>query len=106
MNENIVYYGSEIKLKIGVEPVHGLTMDDYNFDCEFYCYSNRKVKVEKVEMVREDENNYIAVLRTQELGTGTLKCKITSYIPDTYGGNDWERTEICTLDTGVYIMGV
>ena len=103
MEKITVYYGSEIKLNVSIDPMHGLSMDDYSFDCEFYCMSNKVVKLNKLEMAPVDKNNYIAKLDTKGLGTGTIKCKITAYIPDTYGGNDWLRDEVLIVNTGIYI---
>lgn len=104
MMQTIVFLGSEMKLKIGIEPIGGKTMDEYNFDCEFYCFPNRKMRVTKREMARGDENNYYALLDTRQLGTGMLKAKITAYVPDTYGGDDWVRTEVTTVETGICII--
>jgi hypothetical protein len=104
MRSEIVYIGSEIKLNISLEPIGNYTMDNYDFECEFYCYSNRRVLLTKDGMIRQDESNYIALLDSKSLGTGTLKCKITAYIPDV-DCEDGLRTEVLSIDTGIQIQG-
>jgi hypothetical protein len=104
MKSEIVYFGSEIKLNIGLEPIGDYSMDDYGFECEFYCYSNRRVVLTKDGMLRQDKDNYVAVLDSKSIGTGSLKCKITAYIPDV-DCEDGLRTEVLSLDTGIQIQG-
>lgn len=103
MATNRVYLGTEIKININISPLGNLTMDDYDFQCEFYCYSNRRFVVPKGDMIREDANNWLAVLKTELFGKGSLKCKITAYIPDADCDDDL-RTEVLVLDTGIYIL--
>lgn len=81
MNKKI-FYGAEIKPYIELEPVGTLNMDDYDFKAEFFCYSNRKVVLEKKDMIRDSANKYIACIDTKALGTGVLKCLFTRDIPD------------------------
>lgn len=102
--DNKVYFGSEIKLNIGIEPIGPHHMRDYDFDCEFYCYANRKVVLRKDAMIEQDQDNYLAVLDSKSLGTGELKCKITAYVPDADSEDD-VRTEVLVLDTGLQIIG-
>lgn len=103
--ESQVFFGSEIKLNVGIEPIGGYHMEDFDFECEFYCFSNRRVTLGKDSLIRQDEDNYLAVLDSKSLGTGGLKCKITAHIPDG-DCDDGLRTEVLILDTGIQIMGV
>lgn len=105
MMTDVVYFGSEIKLNVNLNPIGDFTMDDYKFECEFYCYTSRKVTITKAEMLRQDENNYLAVLDSKNLGSGSLKCKITANIPDT-DCEDGLRTEVLVVNTGLQIIGV
>ena len=100
---NTVYFGTEIKVNVSIDPMDDLTMDSYDFDCEFYCSSNRKIVLRKMELIRFDDSNYIAVIDTKALSLGSLKCKITAYIPDS-DCDDGLRTEIIVLDTGIKII--
>lgn len=100
--DEIIYIGTEAKLNISVEPMEGAVMDDYAFECEFYCLPNRRLVLDKSQLVRVDENNYIAVVDTKPLGVGMLKCKVTAYLPDADCG-DGIRTEVILIDTGYRI---
>lgn len=77
-----IYLGSEFKAFIKLDSVGSLTMDDYDFYAEYYCSPNKRIKVEKGEMIRKGENEYWACLNSEDLGTGTLKCNVIRYIPD------------------------
>lgn len=100
---NNIFIGSEFKLNVSIEPISDFTMDDYDFKCEFWCYSNRKVTIEKKDMSRQDENNYIARLDSRLLGSGELKCMVTAYIPDS-DFDDGYRTEVVCVDTNCDIV--
>ena len=100
--EEIIYIGTEAKLNISVEPMEGAVMDNYDFECEFYCLPNRRLVFGKEQLIRVDENNYIAVIDTKPLGVGMLKCKVTAYLPDA-DCEDGVRTEVILIDTGYRI---
>lgn len=104
MKENVVYVGSEIKVNVGIEPIGGKSMKDYDFECEFYCYASRKIYIAKEAMLMQDDDNYIATLDSKSLGSGSLKCKITAYLQDADFA-DGLRTEVLVVDTGIQIMG-
>lgn len=100
--ENIIYKGTELKLNINIEPIGEVTMDDYDFTCEFYTSPKAVITIEKNKMIKVDDSNYIALLDSQNVMTGKLKCKITAYIPDA-DFPDMLRTEVVTIDTGMNI---
>lgn len=109
MKETIVFEGSEIELKLDIELTHiedPLSMDDYDFECEFYCNPRKVVKITKMEMKRSADKGYIALIDTKQVGKGSLRCKITAFIPDSYGGNDWARNTVWEGETGYYIQKV
>lgn len=95
--------GTELKLNIHIEPIGQTTMDDYDFQVEVYCQSKQIVTLKKEDTIRIDENNYVCPIDTSELGTGTIKCRITAYIPDS-DFEDGVRTEICGITTGIEIV--
>lgn len=98
---NQVHLGTQIKLNIHIDPISSLTMDDYEFEAEFFCGSTR-LKALKNEMIKVDSDNYIALVDTSKLGAGKLRCKVTARIPDT-DFSDGLRTEVVDLDTGIEI---
>ena len=91
--------GTFLKFNVSLSLPGGFTMDDVDFTCEFFVYSDKVFRVAKADMVKVDENNYIAVVDTTKIGAGKLKLTVTAYVPD---GNKM-RPEIETIDTGVYI---
>lgn len=125
-NNDVVFLGTEIKLKISIDPTitaasengkiveKTITMSEYDFTIDFYCNSKKVIVASKVTskngttlvnlMKLEDDNNsYIAFINTGDLDAGLLKCKITAYIPDEYF-DDKIRTEVQIKDTGINII--
>ena len=95
--------GSEFKLNIHVEPLDGFHMSDYDFECAFYVYTNRKVVIPKSRMKKVDDDNYLAIIETPDamrIGRGRINVEITAYIPDG-DFSDGLRTEKLVLCTDV-----
>lgn len=92
--------GSIIKVVISIEFPSGLTMDDVDFCCKFYVYPNDSQVVEKKDMKRIDENNYIAYVDTKQIGSGEINIETTVCLPDSdiEGGI---RKEIDRVNTGI-----
>lgn len=93
--------GTELKINVHIEPIDGCTMDDFDFRCRFYIYTNRYVEIRKEEMIRVDENNYVACI-SHKMGIGPVMMRITAYIPDEDFPNGI-RTEVETVSTGINI---
>ena len=102
----------EYKINVHAEPIDGLSMAKYEFECQFYTRSNKVVTIPKIEMKKsevdgiEDDNNYIAILDSEKikrLEKGSLKMKFVAHIPDS-DFSDGFRTEIVdNICTGVVI---
>ena len=92
--------GTIYKLNIHIDGLPG-TMDDVSFTAVFFCFQ-QKLEISKEEMIRVDENNYIAVIDSTKIGRGIIKMKLTVEIPDSDipGGL---RKEVYTHDTGIRI---
>ena len=101
---NKVFLGSELKLNINIEPIDNISMDDYDFTVDVYCSSQETITITKNEAIRIDENNYIVLVDTTKLGTGTIKCKINAYIPDEDFPIDFKRTEVVCINTNIKIV--
>lgn len=98
--------GTELKINVHVEPIDGLHMSDYEFECAFYVYTNKKIVISKSEMKKVDNDNYIAFIDSANaliVGRGTINMEITAYIPDN-DFNDRIRTEKAVVCTGVVIV--
>ena len=46
----------EYKVNVHAEPIDGLSMDKYDFECQFYIYSNRVVTIKKENMKQNEVN--------------------------------------------------
>jgi hypothetical protein len=106
MEGNTVFLGTEIKLNIHIDPIDGLTMkDDFLFTIEAYCSPKNSITIEKDKAipVENSKDDYIILIDTYKVGTGTLKCKVIAEIPDGDFDNDY-RTEVSIIDTGINIV--
>lgn len=97
-----IILGTEIKLNIHIEPIDGLTMDDYDFQCDVFTSPSRRTTISKQDAKRVDENNYIIMINTRSIGVGNLKCEVSAQIPDG-DFDDALRTEIALFNTGIVI---
>mgnify|MGYP006967262175 CR=1 FL=1 len=95
--------GTEFKINVHVEPIDGMHMSGYDFECEFYCYRNKTIKVSKRDMVMVDEDNYVALVDSAKIGAGKVNLLFTAYIPDD-DFSDMLRTEVAYVETGITIQ--
>ena len=75
----------ELKINVHAEPISGLHLSDYDFECLFYVHPNRVVSIPKTDMTQVDEDNYTALITTEigrKLGIGHVKMQIVACIPD------------------------
>lgn len=98
--------GTEFKLNLHLDPIDGLHMSGYDFECALYVYTNRKVVIPKSRMKKVDDDNYIVVVNSidaMRIGKGKINAEITAYIPDS-DFDDGIRTEkliLCTDMTAI-----
>lgn len=103
MNEEIVIRGTEMKLNIHIDPIDGVSMEDYDFHCEAYVMPGKStVIVHKNDMVKVDKDNYILLVDTSKLNPGELYIRVTAQIPDS-DFKDHIRTEIACIHTNINI---
>lgn len=107
-NHNTVYLGTELKLKVNIEPMDGYHMDAYDFEVEAFCNDKSVATASKKDgvltnLVRHDEDNYLALIDTSIIGVGKLKCRVVAYLKDT-DFSDGLRTEVVVMDTGITIV--
>lgn len=103
-----VYYGTELKLNIGIEPIDGVSMESYDFNVEILSNTNfgqNKIVIKKEDAIKVDSDNYIVTFDTSKLQTGNVICKIIAHIPDS-DFKDGYRTEIAKIDTGIKIVKI
>ena len=96
--------GTELKLNITAELGNGLHLADVNFTAIFYSSPRRSEMFTKEDMVKVDDDNYIAVIDTAKLGDGEYMMKLTAEIPDA-DCDDGFRTEVVKVSTHIFVKG-
>ena len=102
-NRDVSISGTEIKINIHIDPLGSLHMADYGFECKFYVFPKKSVIILKDDMVKVDEDNYLAIVDTTGLGIGALHLTLTAQIPDKDFDNTLRR-EVACIDTGIDII--
>ena len=95
---------TDLKINVHVEPIDGSThLSDCNFSCFFYTNNETQgILLEKSEMIKIDDDNYIAKVDTSLLGIGAVCLKLEVHVPD----GDYDtgyRKEISRICTGIHI---
>lgn len=103
VNKNTSISGTQIKINIHIDPLGSLHMSSYEFECKFYVFPKKSVTIKKAEMVKVDNDNYLALVDTTDLGIGRLHMSLTAQIPDEDFGNSTRR-EIACVDTEIDIV--
>lgn len=109
MNQQVIFLGTEIKLKIEMEPIGDINMSDCDFMLEAYSGNNKNKIVLKKEgdykdkaIISSGDNAYIFLIDSTKLGAGSLKCKLTLKVADE-DFNDYKRTEVSILNPNILI---
>lgn len=96
--------GTELKLVVCAELGNGLHLSDVDFTARFYSSFGKSITIDKKDMKKLDDDNYIAVVDSKKVGTGEYWMKLTAQIPD-MDCEDGYRTEVVTVPTGVKLIG-
>lgn len=109
MNPQVIFLGTEIKLKIEMEPIGDINMSDCDFTLEAYSGNNKNKIILKKQgeykdkaIISSGENAYIFLIDSSQLGVGNLKCKLTLKVQDG-DFNDYWRTEVSILNPNILI---
>lgn len=102
-NAQMIFLGTELKLNVNIQPIDDLSMADYDFKVEVYVSPNKSVIIEKDNAIKVDDDNYLILVDTNEIGAGSVKCKVTALIPDA-DFSDLLRTEIVAINTGINVV--
>lgn len=74
--------GTQLKINIHIDEIDGYTMNDMDFECLFYVSPNKTFTTLKKDMIKVDNENYIAIVDSEKLGIGKVMVKVTAYVPD------------------------
>lgn len=102
MANGISITGTIVKINVHFDRIGNLSMDNYDFSCDFYIYPNKSITIHKNKMIRLDEDNYIAVVDTAIIGAGEIIMRATAMIPDGDCPNGI-RKEVAGCSTGIVI---
>ena len=94
--------GTELKIRINVQPIDGVHLSECDFTCSFYVTPSKIVTFSKEELIMLDNDTYLALINSEELGVGAIKMNIKILVPDDDFPNK-VRTEIDTVNTGITI---
>ena len=94
--------GTELKIRINVKPIEGIRLSECNFTCSFYATPSKTITLTKDELIMIDNDTYLALINSEDLGVGAIKMNIKILVPDEYFPNK-VRTEIDTVNTGITI---
>ena len=96
--------GTTMKINVSAELGNNNHLGDacVGIECVFYCSDEKKKSqtVTKDEMIKVDDDNYIAIVYTSLLGEGYIKMKLTVTIPD-MDFPEGVRVEVVRVDTGI-----
>lgn len=102
--QNKTYVGTELKMHIGfsypADP--SVTLDSIDFKTFFYTDDESKGQEFLKSQHINENGEYYAPVDTTVTGPGSLKMKLTAYIPDT-SFDDGKRTEVGICTTNVII---
>lgn len=102
MNDNRPIIGTEFKVLVEIEPVDDVHMAGMEFTCQFYTRLNEPLTVTKEQMIKVNEDSYIALVDTTGMSAGTLRNRITVDIPDKDFADGYRR-EVTDVSTDVKI---
>lgn len=91
---------SETKLNVHLDQIDGFHMEEYDFECEVFVFTNKVVKKRKEDLKRDDADNYVITLNDEDMaiiGRGRMNVLVTAYIPDAdfVDGFRTERVVLC-----------
>lgn len=95
--------GTYLKINVHIDELDGMKMSDMDFTCDFFTHAGRFQTIPKEDMLKADDENYVALVDSAQIGKGLVRCKVTAYVPD---GDfmDGFRKEVCTVSTDIIIQ--
>lgn len=102
------YIGTELVINVNIESLGDIHMSNYDFTIKAFCNEKKVVTFNKGDWNCQevDDDNYVILLDTNDVGAGKLKLIVTAYIPDDRflsEENDGKRTEVIPINTGINI---
>lgn len=102
MADNKPIIGTEFKVLVEIEPVDEVHMADMEFTCLFYTRIDYPLTVTKEQMIKVNDDSYIALVDTTGMSPGTLRNRMTVDIPDKDFADGYRR-EVVDVEAGTKI---
>lgn len=98
--------GTVLKLAVTAELGNDMHLKDVDFRCTFYStgITSRRLKVAKEEMLEIDDDTYLAVVDTAQVGTGQYWVRLEADVPDSDVPGTGLRTEVVTFPTYINVI--
>jgi hypothetical protein len=94
-------FGTQFVINVTMEPMDNLHMADVDFKAKFYVYQNKSLELDKSEMVKVDDDNYLAFVDSAKVGKGQIKYRLFVYVPD----ENWEGGQRLMISDEVICEG-
>lgn len=105
-NYDKVFFGTEIKLSVHIDPIGNNHMKDYDWKIEAWTNPKKLVLITKSENTKyEDEDTVIIEIDTSLIGLGPLKLRVIAEIPDS-DSSESTRREVVGLATNILIVDI
>lgn len=96
--------GSDIKVNVEMKPTEGYTLGNCDWEADFFT-PNRKdgiVTIKKEGAYKVDDNNYVCVFNSADVGVGVVHVTLKVRIPDVQCPDGF-RDEHVTIKTDINI---
>lgn len=107
VNSIPIVLGTELKMRIHVDPIDEFQLQDYNFKVEVYTTTSNIITFDKdsdnIILPDDNRDTCVVLFNSKDIGVGRVKVKITADIPDE-DFKDGYRTEIAVEDTNIMIV--
>lgn len=79
-------FGTQFVINVNMTPMDGVHMADVEFKAKFYVCKNKVLELDKADMVKVDEDNYLAFVDSAKVGKGQIMYRLFVTVPD----ENWE----------------
>ena len=74
-------FGTQFVINVNMTPIGSVHMADVDFKAKFYV-QNKVLELDKADMVKVDEDNYLAFVDSVKVGKGQIKYRLFVQVPD------------------------
>lgn len=98
--------GTVLKIAVTAELGNDMHLKDVDFRCTFYCTSivTKRVTVAKEDMTMLDDDTFLAVVDTKQVGAGQYYARLEVDVPDTDVSETGLRREVVTIPTYINVI--